>query len=187
VLADRPMTSIPIFLAGQRCSLRPLSPADVDGPYLGWFNDAEVSRFNSHHVFPYTREEALAWVAALPERRDMLVLAIEVEGRHVGNVSLQGIDAVSRCADLAIVVGERDVWGRGIGAEAAALLVAHGFRALNLNRISCGVVGASAAARRWAERLGMTQEGVRRQALWTDGAYQDLIEYGLLASEWASR
>jgi RimJ/RimL family protein N-acetyltransferase len=179
------MTIAPTFLTGERVRLRSLTLADVDGPYLGWFNDPEVSRYNAHHVYPYTRDEALAWVAALPERRDVLVLAIEVEGAHVGNVSLQGIDPVSRCAELAIVVGERSAWGQGVGAEAAALLVEHGFHALNLHRISCGVVAASDRARRWAQRLGMQQEGVRREAIWTDGAYRDIVEYGVLAAEWA--
>lgn len=178
--------SPPVFLTGPRTRLRPLSAADVDGPYLEWFNDPEVCRLNSHHVFPYTRPEALDWVAALPGRRDALVLAIEMseDGRHVGNVSLQGIDTVNRSADLAIVLGDRGVWGQGVGGEAARLLVDHGFRALNLHRITCGTVVANAAMRRVAERLGMTQEGVRRRAMWTDGEYHDVVEYGLLADEW---
>ena len=37
------------------------------------------------------------------------------------------------------------------------------------------------------ERLGMSEEGVRRQAAWKDGAYHDIVEYGLLASEWKER
>jgi len=179
--------SIPTFLAGARVQLRPLALADVDGPYLGWFNDPHVCRHNSHHVFPYPPDEALAWVAALPARRDALVLAVELEGRHVGNVSLQAIDPVGRTAELAILLGDRSVWGQGIGREAVALLVAHGFRALNLHRIACGTVAANRGMRRLAEELGMTEEGVRRQAVWTDGAHQDIVEYGLLAGEWEER
>ena len=173
----------PTFLTGPRVRLRALCAADVDGPYLAWFNDGEVSRLNSHHVFPYTRDAALRWVAALPDRRDALVLAIELDGRHVGNISLQDIDAVGRSAELAIVVGDRTVWGKGIGLEAAQVLVAHGFSALNLHRIGCGTVAANVGMRRIAERLGMTQEGVRREAVWTDGGYHDVIEFGLLAGE----
>jgi RimJ/RimL family protein N-acetyltransferase len=179
--------AVPTFLAGPRVVLRPLVAADADGPYLDWFNDAEVSRLNSHHAFPYTRDEALAWIAALPGRRDALVLAIELDGRHVGNISLQDIDPVARGAELAIVLGDRSVWGQGIGTEAAELLVAHGFRALNLHRIACGTVAANRGMRRLAERLGMAEEGRRRDAAWTDGAYHDVIEYGLLAADWASR
>ena len=173
----------PAFLLGERVALRALTPADVDGPYLGWFNDPEVCRLNSHHVFPYTRPEALAWVENLAGRRDALVLAITMDGRHVGNISLQGIDPVSRTAELAIVLGDRSVWGQGIGLEAARLLVDHGFTALNLNRIACGTLAANVAMRRLADRLGMREEGVRRQAAWTDGAYHDIVEYGLLAAD----
>lgn len=175
--------NIPAFLLGERVALRALTPADVDGPYLEWFNDHEVCRLNSHHLFPYTRPEALDWVQALAGRRDALVLAITMDGRHVGNVSLQGIDPVSRSAELAIVLGDRSVWGQGIGLEAARLLVDHGFTALNLNRIACGTLAANVAMRRLAERLGMREEGVRRQAAWTDGAYHDIVEYGLLAAD----
>ena len=181
-----PSSAIPTFLSGTRLRLRALCAADVDGPYLTWLNDPEVSRLNSHHVFPYTRDAALAWVAALPARRDALVLAIELDERHVGNISLQDISAVGRSAELAIVL-DRSVWGEGVGSEAAELLVEHGFRALNLNRIACGTVAANHGMRRLAERLGMTQEGVRRQAVWTDGAYHDIVEYGLLADEWKDR
>jgi RimJ/RimL family protein N-acetyltransferase len=177
------MPETPVFLTGERTRLRPLVAADVDGPYLTWFNDPEVSRLNSHHVFPYTRAEAIAWVEALTGRRDRLVLAIEVERRHVGNISLQDIDTVGRSAELAIVL-DKSVWGTGVGTEAARLLVAHGFSALNLNRIACGTVAANAGMRKLAEKLGMTQEGVRREAVWTDGAYHDIVEYGLLAREW---
>jgi hypothetical protein len=99
--------SEPTFLTGPRVRLRALSAADVDGPYLTWFNDGEVSRLNFHHVFG----------------------------------------------------------------------------ALNLHRIGCGTVAANVGMCRIAERLGMTQEGVRRQAVWTDGAYHDVIEFGLLAEE----
>ena len=178
--------SPPTFLLGERTRLRPLSVADIDGPYLSWFNDPEVSRLTSHHVFPYTREQALEWVAALAGRRDALVLAIERDGRHVGNISLQEIDPVGRTAELAIVL-DRSVWGEGVGSEAAELIVGHGFKALNLHRISCGTVAANHGMRRLAERLGMSQEGVRRDAVWTDGAHHDVIEYGLLASEWQER
>ena len=176
----------PTFLTGALIALRALTPADVDGPYLGWFNDPEVCRLNSHGVFPYTRAAARAWVDALPHRRDALVLAIELRetGGHVGNVSLQAIDPVGRSAELAIVVGERSAWGRGAGAEAARLIVGHGFRALNLQRIACGTLYGNGAMRRIAEGLGMTQEGVRRRAAWTDGRYHDVVEYGLLAEEW---
>lgn len=173
------------FLIGERVVLRPLREADVDGPYPGWFNDADTCAANSHHVWPYTREQALEYIRSVRQSRTDLVLAIEdsASGLHIGNVSLLSIHPVYRSAELAIVVGERDYRGRGYGREASALLVGHGFQAMNLRRIYCGTFGQPAATG-WAVSLGMREEGRRRSAAFKDGRWIDVVEYGLLAEEY---
>jgi len=176
----------PPFLETPRLSLRPLVPADADGPYLRWFNDPEVCRYNAHHVFPYRREEALAYIERIARSQRDLVLAIvqRTDGRHIGNIALQEIDPVNRTAEFAIVIGERDCWGKGYAREAAHALLRHGFTALNLHRVYCGTPADHAPMRRLAASLGMQEEGVRRQALYKENRYLDLVEYGLLRSEY---
>ncbi len=174
------------FLAGERLYLRALEPADAEGPYVGWFNDAEVCRGNSHHVYPYTPEAARAYIERARQTRDDLILAMVVrEGhRHIGNLALEGIHRVNRSADFAIMVGERDTWGKGYAKEAAVLLIGHGFEALNLHRVSCGTFEDNEGMRRLALALGMKEEGRRRQAVFKNGRYVDVIEFGILAEEW---
>lgn len=174
----------PTFLTGELVALRPLVEADADGPYPDWLNDAEVCRYNRHHVYPYTPEQARAWIRSIPSR-DELVLAVTLreDGTHVGNVSLQALDRVARSAEFAILLGDRRVWGRGVGLECARLVVAHGFAAMNLHRIACATTVDNAAMRRIAEKLGMQQEGIRREAAYHEGRYVDVVEYGLLAED----
>jgi [ribosomal protein S5]-alanine N-acetyltransferase len=172
------------FLAGDLVALRPLVESDADGPYPGWLNDPEVCRYNSHHVFPYTPAQAREWIASIPARGELvLAITLHEDQAHVGNVSLQAIDRVTRSAELAILLGERRTWGRGVGLESARLVVEHGFSAMNLHRIHLGTTEDNSAMRRIAERLGMQQEGIRREAAYNDGRYVDVIEYGLLARE----
>jgi len=180
-----PALGIP-FLVGERLILRPLVEADADGPYPVWFNDEEVCRGNSHHVFPYSREDALAYIRGAARSRDALVLTIVVrnEPQPIGNIALQQIHPVYRSAELAIVVGDRAAWGKGYATEASRLIVDHGFRALNLHRIGCGTFEDNEAIRRLALRLGMTEEGRRRQAAFKGGRYVDLIEYGILSGDY---
>ena len=178
----------PSFLRGERIDLRPLVEADADGPYVSWFNDADTCRGNSHHVRPYSAADARAYIARVGAAPDQLVLAIvrREDGRHIGNIALQAINPVYRTAELSIMVGERDAWGQGYASEAARLLCDHGFRALNLHRIACGTFAGNGGMRRVAERLGMREEGVRRQAAFKDGAYVDVVEYGVLRAEYES-
>jgi RimJ/RimL family protein N-acetyltransferase len=173
------------FLTGPRLYLRALCEADADGPYPTWLNDAEVCRGNLHHVFPYTREGALVYIRHTAQTRDALILAVVLrEGnRHIGNIALQAIHSTNRTAELAILIGERDVWGMGFAQEAAALIVEHGFGELNLQRIECGTFSKNAAMQKLALRLGMKEEGRRRNAVFKNGRYHDVVEFGLLRTD----
>jgi RimJ/RimL family protein N-acetyltransferase len=174
------------FLRGERLYLRPLLASDSQGAYPEWFNDAEVSAGNSHHVFPYAPDSAASYIRGVEASRDTLALAIVlIQGdKHVGNISLQRIDWVSRSAELAIVIGEKGAWNQGYALESSALLCSHGFQAMNLHRISCGTFATNEPMKRLAISLGMTQEGVRREAAFKNGRYLDVVEYGVVRAEY---
>lgn len=171
------------FISGKTIDLRPLAPADADGNYVNWLNDSEVCQYNSHHVFPYNRELAIKYIEDKQASKKDLVLAISTKGKgakHIGNVALQNIDYVSRSAEYAIILGEKNFWGKGIAKEASALIIRHGFNALNLRRINCGTSGKNIPMQKLAAYLGMRKEGRRKEALYKNGEYVDIIEYGLL-------
>lgn len=165
--------------------MRGLVDSDAEGSYPAWLNDQETCAGNSHAVFPYGSYQAAAYIREAQTSRDALVLAIVASAgdRHIGNVALQNIHPIHRSADLAILLGDREYWGQGYGLEAARLLCAHGFAALNLYRIQCGTFESNIAMQKLALALGMRQEGVRRQAAYKSGKYVNVVEYGMLREE----
>ncbi len=177
-----------IFLKGQRINLRPLKSNDAYGPYVQWLNDELVCRFNSHHVYPFTRVDARKYIEAVGKNKSVIVLAVEtLKGRrHIGNIALKNIDHFSKCSELAILIGNPAYWSKGYGEEASRLLLQHGFTALGLNRIYAGTYAENTGMRRLAERLGMKEEGVRRQAAFKNGKFSDIIEFGVLGHEFKS-
>ena len=173
------------FLKSEKVILRPLTETDTNGNYPNWFNDADVCKGNSHHVYPYTKEQALNYIRSLSSNKNMLVLAIieKSSNSHIGNVSLQDINFINRCAELAIIIGEKSFWGKGIGREAVQLLMEHGFNSLNLNRIWSGTLETNIGFQKLALSMGMKHEGTRRKAIFKNGAYLDVFEYGILRDE----
>jgi RimJ/RimL family protein N-acetyltransferase len=173
------------FIEGPRLILRGLIESDAQGPYPAWLNNAETCRGNAHHVRPFDEAEAMDFIRAVRRDTSQLVLAITLrdEGRHIGNIALQAIHPVFRRADLSILLGDASVHGKGYGLEASRLICRHGFDALSLNRIQCGTYAENQAMIGLAKALGMREEGRRREAAWKDGRYVDVLEFGMLHSE----
>jgi len=173
------------FIEGKTVDLRPLSLEDVNDTYIGWLNDAEVCAYNSHHRYPNTRELAVEYVTRIRSQKSDLVLAVIAKdaSKHIGNISLQNMDPVNRSAEFAILMGDKDSWGKGIGTEAAQLIVKHGFEQLNLHKIYCGTSEENIAMQKLAASLGFKEEGRSRQETFKNGSFRDVIRYGLLRDE----
>lgn len=177
----------PKFVAGKKINLRSLEEDDVNGPYANWLNDPEVCRYNSHARFPVSRTDLLRYVKSSKVNSSLLVFAICTKrtGRHIGNISLQNINYIDRSAEIAIIIGEKQYWHKGVGGEAWDLVLKYGFEILNLHRVYCGLVASNAPMLKLARKFGMKLEGRRRQAFFKNGHYDDILEFGILEQEYA--
>lgn len=171
-----------IFLQGRTIYLRALNEQDILGNYSTWLNDLEITKYNSHGRFPMTVEKLLNFVQMSTQSNTSLVMAVvNIENDdHVGNISLQSINWIDRNAEIAFLLGEKSYWGKGIMLEAGKLIIKHGFNSLNLHRIYCGTSSQNIGMQKLAEKLEMTIEGIRKEALFNNGTYDDIIEYGIL-------
>lgn len=176
-----------VFIDGERLYLRILQKEDIQGNYIHWFDDEEVCRYNSHHRFPMSEGKATSYVESINSSQSSLVLAMVEKqyNAHIGNISLQGINYFSRSAEFAIILGEKDFWGKGYSKEAGRLIIEHAFDNLGLNRIYCGTTEDNLGMQKLALSLSFKQEGVRRKAEYKNGKYLDIVEYGLLKEECA--
>jgi [ribosomal protein S5]-alanine N-acetyltransferase len=172
-----------IFLKGDSIVLRMLSKEDIYGNYARWLNDAEVTLYNSHGRFPMSIEKLRDFVQSAYASNTALVLAVcdKDSGTHIGNISLQSISWVDRSAEIAFLLGEKEFWGKGVMLEAGKIMIRHAFEVLNLHRIHCGTSSENIGMQKLAEKLGMILEGVRKEALFKNGNYYNILEYALLS------
>ena len=174
-----------IFLDGEIIYLRPLTELDVMGNYAVWLNDKAIVQYNSHGRFPMTTDTLNNFVKSNAISNTSLGLAIidKASNEHIGNISLQGINWIDRSAEIAFLLGEKTFWGKGVMYEAGKLLLNHGFYTLNLHRIHCGTSSENIGMQKLAKKLGMQQEGIRREAIFKNNYYFDIIEFGMLKKE----
>ena len=170
------------FLETDHLTLRPLKPEDADNSYLSWLNDPDVLRYRAPKAFPSSMADLKRYLASVGERGDLHLAICEKTGeRHVGNVSLNSIQWVHRSAEISIMIGAKDVWGKGYARETMERLVRHGFESMGLHRI--WAESPNPAFNKAVERMGWRHEGTKRQAFLLDGRFVDFECWAILAAE----
>jgi RimJ/RimL family protein N-acetyltransferase len=175
-----------IFLDGKNVYLRPLLKSDITQRYVDWMNDAEVTRFMVTGVFPVTKRDLENYYRAFRQSKTDLLFAIieKSSKRHIGNIKLGAISWIHRFADLGIVIGDKQCWGKGYGSEACRLLLSYAFGRLNLNKITLGVYGTHKSAIAAYKKVGFRAEGRIRKLLILDGEYVDQVLMGILRDDY---
>ena len=166
--------------------LRALKESDLDGRWAQWLNDPEVTRFQGKGIYPNSLEGQRRYYQSVIDSRTDVVLAVvdRSSDRHIGNVGLHQIDYVSRTAILGIVIGEKDAWGRGIGARAWRAITAYGFSVLNLHKICATMMEGNEKSLKCALASGYEVEGRQKKQHFKNGTYLDLIHVGVLRENW---
>ncbi len=173
------------FLTGEKIYLSPLTKEDISTEYISWLNDSEVCKDNSHATFPNTHSKTLSYLESIEKSRSEIVFAIRWKKNdvHIGNVSLQNINWINRSAEIAIIIGNKKYWNKGVGSESYKLVIGYGFRTLNLNRLSSGQTVTNKGMISVCEKNGMRKEGTLREVLYKNGEYTDAIIYSILLKD----
>ena len=96
------------------------------------------------------------------------------------------VDEKLESAELGWCIGKA-WWGRGIMPEAGAAVIAYLFDEVGLNRVAARHDVRNPKSGRVMQKLGMTQEGVLRQAGHCNAGTGDIAVYSILKREYLER
>jgi RimJ/RimL family protein N-acetyltransferase len=103
---------------------------------------------------------------------------------HIGNCSLQSINLINRSAEFAVVIGEAEARGKGIGKQVCTWLIEHALLRIGLNRIWTGTAATNIAMQKTALACGMEPEGVFHEGQWLRGKFVDVFAYGITRAQY---
>ena len=181
-------------------TLEPLTMENISPFYKNWFANYEICQWNSHGRRFMFQEDVDFFVENLLSDKSRMIWAIifnanvetdviginpqQTKKVHVGNISLQKIDYINRTAELTFLLGNKEMWGKGVGFNAGMFILYHAFDVLNLNRVTAGTVDRNFRMVRLALKLGMKCESIKKSAFYKDSEYFDVQEYVIFANEW---
>jgi len=176
-----------MILKGKNVVLRPVQMDDAPR-FVKWFNDPDVHKFLNFRKFSLQQERQ--WIREKLKDKSGTTAHFSIDtsnGNHIGSIGLENINAHHKHASFGIMIGDKNFWNKGLGTEAAKLLLEYGFVHLKLHRIGLDVYEYNPRAIKVYKRLGFKGEGKKREhALWK-GKFYDAIDMGLLETEWQKK
>jgi ribosomal-protein-alanine N-acetyltransferase len=163
-----------------RVGLRDFRPADAHAVHR-WFNTPQVIEGLVEQRESFGPEEARRWVerAAHEEGADRKwAVTVDERPEPAGFTALYGLGRQA-APELGILIGDPDLWGRGVGTEAQRLTIARAFDEHGAHRVVELILADNGAARRVVERLGFELEGTMRGHVSRGGRLLDVAVYGL--------
>ena len=160
-------------------SLRPWTMEDKED-LARLCNGVDRSYVRNSLPFPYTEKDAEWWIGMTLDRdgKDGVFRAVCLDGKVVGNISVEQGTDVYRCGAEIGYMLDRGVWSRGIMTEAAGLICKEAWRLLDILRITGRVYEPNRASRRVLEKNGFELEGLLKQAVDKNGNIYNLCIYG---------
>lgn len=165
--------------------LRELAKDDVD-IINSWRSDKELIDKLGAGFRYIDKSVDNAWLEYyLKNRSSNVRLAIceETTRKLVGAVYLVDINWVNRNCEFAIMIGDPNFRGKGVGSFATNQALMHAFDDLNLHRIGLTVLESNKAAIALYSKIGFKSEGILKDAVYKSGVYHNMVTMALLKSD----
>jgi len=170
-------------ITGNKVRLREKKLADARNDYQ-WQSDAELARLDATRtlIIPFS-VYLLDYATELRHpKSNRYPLAIEtLESRHIGNCTCYDISKKKGEAQLGIMIGDRDYWDKGYGADTVSTMTDHVFLTTGLHRLYLKTLDWNLRAQKCFRKCGFTPCGETKR----NG--QDFLLMELKRERWEKR
>ena len=151
---------------------------------VNWVNDEEIRETLISDFISESGTKAWFKKVIADNSRKEFFICLRDNNIPIGFTSLKNIDLTNSKAELSMLIGEKQFWGKGYAKEARRLIVSYGFSKIGLNKIytynwveNFKIIGLN-------KKLGFKVDGVLRKEIFFNGAFRDMAVMSVLKDEW---
>jgi RimJ/RimL family protein N-acetyltransferase len=180
------------ILQGKSVRLSAVDPEEMSKAGSNWQRDSELDRLLESSAAALRSVKAVKGSLEKDlEKQEARTFWFSIRRREddhlLGDMVLDVVHWNTGDAFVGLAIGERDLWGKGLGTQAMNLVLEFAFTEINLRRVTLTVFEYNPRAIRSYEKAGFRHEGRLRQLLSREGKRWDLHYMGILREEWIER
>lgn len=164
------------MIIGDLLDLVPIEEKHVTMGYYEWLMDPLINQYLEVRFTHYSVDELRAFVKEINQSKtDYMFAMITKEKQYIGNIKIGAINWHHRTAEVGLLIGDKDAWGKGFGTEAVKLITKYGFDVLNVRKLWAGAYAENMGSVRAFIKNGYSEECRRIKHFFSNGTYVDDI------------
>ena len=177
------MALFPI-LKTERLSIESFDNRRLTERYISWLNDPVVVRFSEQRHKKHTRESCLAFIQSLQDTPHFFcsIMTQEPHPTHIGNVTVM-VDSANAVADVALLIGEREAWGKNYGTEVFRSVIDELLHNQKMRKVTAGTMSANVGMIMVMLKSGMNIEAIKPKHVLLEGKPVDLVYASVFADD----
>lgn len=170
---------------GKVVTLRAIEEEDLP-LFHQWGNDPELWRLLGGWHFPASKLSTQKWWEAQLNDKLNLRLAIHTEADGVvGMANILDIDWKNKHAFHGMMLGDKDLRGKGIGCDTVMAIMRYAFNELGLERLDGSMIEYNEhSLKLYLGKCAWKEEGRQRKWYFRDGRFWDKIMVGVIREDY---
>jgi ribosomal-protein-alanine N-acetyltransferase len=174
---------LPALIQGTRLRLAPFADKHLNKTYVSWLNNTNVVRYSNQRFVQHSTESCRRYFDSF-EGTSNRFYAIEdcSSGKLIGTLTMY-INLHHETADVGILIGAVEHWGKGYGYEAFGLAIDALLTSAKLRKVTAGAMACNAGMIKVMTKCGMHLEATRKDQELLNGELVDILYFAKFSSQ----
>jgi len=155
--------------------------------YLKWLNDIEIVTSIGSYTLLLPKDISFideSYSRFTAPNAIGFFIKDSITNRWIGTAKIDKIDLYNSSAEIGIMIGEKEYWGKGIATIVYDLLLSYAFKDLGLFRIWGGCLESNKAMAKVFQKKGFKQDALLRKNIKIKGKMENSFLFSILKNEY---
>ena len=157
--------------------LKSFTTKDITDDYVAWLNNKYITKYSNQKFLKHSKKTCQEYLKSFANSSNLFFsINRKIDKKKIGTMTAY-ISKFHNTADIGILIGDKDVWGKGFGYEAWYIFCEYLFNDKKIRKITAGTVKSNRGMINVIKKYKMSLDGIRKRQLIFNGKFEDEIKF----------
>jgi len=174
-------------ITGKNYKISPFTLDDIRDHYIDWLNDHDVNQYISTRNNKQSLEEVSKYIGSFYDTIEQYIWGIyTLNDDLIGTVTLVEFDRDLCKAELGVMIGDTNYWGKSASEEAISMVLDYAFDVLELNKVTGRCYSTNIGMVFTLKSIGFEyNESFKSNHKTYDGKHSDIYTWFITKTKWS--